>query len=307
MAADVLSQLFAFKWRDVEVPISKMRFSLAHDLVEHKYYGVNGARVEDTGLAPIRIHATITLTNGIVPGQNEHWSAGDVYGLLRPFIIAFSKRETGILWHPEFGGIACKAEHLDIDWDALKRGGCEAEASWVENIDDDVAHQIAPSPVAAMQGAAADLDGSVEDIRDLVPSMPVYSESLESLMDKVTSSFDQISLATSRLTAPLNRVVYRVQQIQDAADRAKNALTWPITMNAETVKASAGGLRKQLAEANREIGLYRVPGDTTLAGVTMQIVDADLVDIIRLNPDLMRQPLIPTGTVVRYFGKKLAA
>lgn len=65
--ADVLSQLFAFKWRDVEVPITKMRLSIAHDLVEHKYWGVDGARIEDTG--GLRHRGISHLITGIQPAE----------------------------------------------------------------------------------------------------------------------------------------------------------------------------------------------------------------------------------------------
>jgi hypothetical protein len=305
--ADVLSQLFAFKWRDVEVPISRLRMSLAHDLVEHKYIGVNGARVEDTGVAPLRIHATMPLFDGIVPGKQEAWDPASVYGILRPLILSFSRRDTGILQTPEFGGIACKAEKLDIDWDAMKRGGCEAEASWVENLDDNVQHEIKPSPVAAMEGAARDLDGTTEDIRALVPAQPVYLESLEDLMGRVAGAFDQTTLLAGRLKAPLDRLTYRAQQIQDSAERAKSAFTWPAVMAAEQVKASANDVRRQLVEANRQIGLYLVPADTTLAGVALDVPDASITDLIRLNPQIMRDPIVHKGSVIRYFGAPLAA
>lgn len=303
---DALEQLFAFKWRQVEIPISKTRMTIAHDLVEHKYWRVDGARVEDTGLAPIRIHATIPLQNGIIPGASERWS--NVYPtLMRALVRSFSAREKGPLGHPEFGNIACQAEHLEIDWDAMKRGGCDAEASWVQTNDDDAALIGGePSPVADMTSAASDFD-SFSDAKALVPEMPVYFDTFESLMNRVAGAFDQAAILAGKPQALLNRITYRAQQVQDSAERAKSALTWPMIDAAEKMKASSDGLRRQLVEAKREIGLYRVPAETTLAGVQLQIPESSLTDLIRLNPALMRDPSVPKGSIVRFFGKRLAA
>lgn len=317
--SDALSQLFPFRWRDVELPITHMRLSIAHDLVEHKYWGVDGARVEDTGLAPIRIHATIPIQNGITPGTKEGWDPQLYPGKLRGFILAFSQRTTGLLQHPEFGGIACKAEHLDIDWDAMKRGGCDAEASWVENLDDQVRHDIQPSPVAALESAASDMDGDLQDLKELVdqslkakgltPRKPddASSETFDTMMNKITAVFDQATIAQGRPAALLNRIVYRAEALKDAAERSGSPLAWPVKHNAERIKVSANGVREELVHAKREIGLYRVPADTTLASVQIAIPDSTITDLIRLNPLLVREPRVRAGTVVRYFGKKLAA
>ena len=48
---DEFEQLLPFKWRDVELPVTHVKLSLAHDLVEHKYWGVDSGRVEATGVA----------------------------------------------------------------------------------------------------------------------------------------------------------------------------------------------------------------------------------------------------------------
>lgn len=316
--SEVLDQLFEFIWRDVAIPISKMHMSIAHDLVEHKYWGVDGARIESTGLAPTRVHATIPLQSGIVPGRRETWDPNKVYPeMLRGLIVSFSKREVGLLQHPEFGPMVCKAEKLDIDWDAMRRGGCDAEASWVETADDDrVGADLPPSPVSAMTGAAQDfdaLDGSIVDLVDaqlaaqgLPMRWPHYTdESFEGLMNKVTGSIDKGTALVGTPKRLLDRVVYRAQQIEEAVDRSRTPLGWPIRHNTQLMIASANHLREQVASADREIGQYRVPADTTLAALVFQIPGAtsSVTDLIRLNPDLMRSAAVPANSIARYFGK----
>jgi prophage DNA circulation protein len=305
--ADVFEQLLAFKWRDVEFPVTRMRLSLAHDLVEHKYWGVDGARVEATGLAPLRFHATIPLLNTIVPGKSENWDPRQYPDGLRALVIAFAKKETGIIQHPEFGFIPAKAERLDIDWDANVRGGVMAEASWVETIsDDDIRQAIEFSPVNEVQLAALDLDVSGADLKKLIPHLPEYKTTLDDLLRGVTGVFDQATLLSMRFAGKIDSVVYRVQTLEDSVDRAKNALTWPIKQNIERVKAAAYNIRQTLLQLGKDIVFYRVPADTTLAGVAAQLPDTNVGDLIKLNPQLMRTPEVPANTLIRYYGSKLS-
>jgi prophage DNA circulation protein len=127
---DTFDQLLAAAWNSIEFPVTKMRMSIAHDLVEHKYYGVDGARVESVGLAPRRFSFSAPLFNGISPGKAEKWAA--LYpNQLRILLVDFQKKTKGLLQHPEFGIIVCKAERFDMDWDAARRGGVDAALSFV--------------------------------------------------------------------------------------------------------------------------------------------------------------------------------
>jgi hypothetical protein len=311
---DTLEQLFAFRWRDVEIPISRMRMSIAHDVVEHKYWGVDGARIESTGLAPTRVSATIPLQNGMVPGYREGWDPGKIYPtLLRSLLVSFSKREKGKLQHPEVGGMICKAEKLEIDWDAMKRGGCDAEASWVETADDDASLVRADkSPVADMEGAARDFDSFDSRIADLVDReleaqgfpgrYPVFEESFESMMNKAAGMIDKVSFAIGAPQRFVDRMVYRAEQIENAVDRSRTALGWPVRHSTQSMVAAANGLRRELVEANRAIGTYRVLANTTLAALRVTLNNNTMTDLIRLNPKHMASPEILAGAIVRFYG-----
>jgi len=308
MADDVLSKLLPFRWREIEIPISRMRASLAHDLVEHKYWGVDGARVEDTGLAPMRFTATIPMINGLAAGGAEQWKSDLYTNVLRPLIVAFSRRDNGLLQHPEFGNIACKAERLDIDWDASKRGGADVEASWVETNDDSAIRDVLKSPASAMGDAARSLDVSGADIRSLVPKAPKYKESFESAMNKIIGGVDQVGIKSKLFGGRIDQVVYRAKSLGEAATRTKSALTWPITHAVEVIKANADELRKALARAGRDIVIYTTVSDTTLAGIYVIVGGpaTSMTELIRLNVQLVREPIVPAGSTVRYYASAIA-
>lgn len=297
---DVLATLLECRWRDVSFPLTRIRLEFAHDLVEHKYWRVNAARLEGVGLAPVRIRAEIPYLNGIQPGPQESWNPQLYPGEMRRFVDAFRQPGTGLLQHPEFGEIACKAEHLSLELSADKRGGMTAEASWVETIDDEVAHRIVPSPAADVESIAVELDEDLADPRLLIPPSKELETSWLDLADKVIGALDTASLQAGRAAAPINRWKNRAERMQAAAERLRTPLTWPITANAEKAKSIANDAARAVAVANAEIGIIAVPGDTTLAGVQALVPRASIADLIRLNPLLVRQPIVRKGTAVRY-------
>lgn len=231
--AGEFEQLLPFKWRDLHLPIFKIGLSLAHDLVEHKYWGVNGARVEATGVAPIRISAVIPIANSIYPAKTEKWQAGELYpNALRKFIIEFAKKETGFVQHPEFGEIACKPERMEFELTGDHQDCTQITASWVETLDDDLAHKLNLSnPVLDIDQAAADLEASGKDLKKLAPQLPEFQESLESLGRKLTAIVDTVSILQYRAAGQINRILYQAHRLEVAIQRAaSNQLGQPTSL-----------------------------------------------------------------------------
>ncbi len=305
---ELFEQLLPCKWRDVEFPVTVVKMSLAHDLVEHKYWGLDGARVEATGLAPMRFTASIPFINGIVPGRGERWSVLYPNGM-REFLAAFADKKTGFFQHPEFGLIPCKPERLEFTLSGDHRGGMECEASWIETLeDDDVANLIGETPIQDIELAALDLDASDADLKALAPDLPEYKGTLADLARGIQAIADTATILEMTTMGKLDSLVYRAENIGDSVDRAKSALTWQATNSLERIKAHALKLRENLLkDESRDIALYFVPGDTTLAGLLPQLAGAKLGDVIKLNPELMRSAIVPKGATVRYYVSRLAA
>lgn len=299
--AGEFEQLLPFRWRGKHYPLTRIQLSLAHDLVEHKYWGVDGGRIEDTGVAPARIAATIPIGNHIFPGTKEKWQAGALYpAALRAFILDFAKRETGLVQHPEFGEMKVKAERLEFTLAGERQGATEIQATWIETLDEDVVATIRLTPVSDLGGAATDLEASGADLRALAPELPEFKESIESLGRKLSGIADSVTVLSYRQMGVLNRIVYQAHRMQIAIDRAKSALTWPATQNLNRIKSAAYSLRAAFLSPNG-IGLYTVQGDTTLAGVTLALPKGTAIgEVIKLNPTLARRPVVSKGTVVRY-------
>lgn len=305
---DALGQLSAASWRGIEFPTSRFRVSIAHDLVEHKYWGVDGARVESTGLAPLRFSFTAPLLNGIEPGKAETWA--QLYpNQFRILVAAFQNKDAGLLNHPEFGHFTCKAERLDADWDAARRGGVDCELTFVEtNIVNATPREDLHREVA-LRAAAASLDGKKPDLEALLKArgipLPEYLKkqklSLTDFANKINAIADAPTLLSYRASGRVNNILYHAKRLQFSIDRSRSALTWESTRDVERVKANAHEANQKILQVNRIIGTFTVPAATTLAGVARQIAGARVDDLIKLNPGLMKGPEIDKGTVVRHY------
>jgi len=308
-AEDVLQQLLSAKFRDIEFPVTKMRASIAHDLVEHKYWGVDGARVESTGLAPWRFSFSIPFINGLQPGRAERWS--DLYPhQMRRLSAAFQKRSNGMLQHPEFGLLLCKAERFDMDWDATRRGGVEGDISFVETTVADVELRD-ETPVQVVDIGALELDSPFGKANlaalylsrglPLPDHLKPASFSFGDAVNKIKAVADYPELLERRAAGQINAVVYNAERLQRSVGSVRSSKTWPVTNNVEKIKAAAHDLQKNLIAGRRNVAMFTVPHDTTLAGVARQLPDASVGDLIRLNPDLMLRPEIARGSIVRYY------
>ncbi len=313
---DVFEQLLSAKWRDVEFPVTRMRASLAHDLVEHKYWGVDGARVEDTGLTPWRFTFSVPLISGLTPGKGERWKKNDLYPTqMRKLAKAFQLRTSGSLQHPEFGIILCKAEKFDLEWESNRRGGADGEISFVETMlpAGSLEKGFSDSPI---QVAAETLDKeSVKvDLEAIFKArgipLPAHLQtsafSFTDAMQKIQSIVDYPSLMEKRLSGQIDAMVYHAENLQKSVEKARTPMTWQITKSVELIKSVARNLNKQVTAQRRAIGLFTVPNDTTLAGVVRLIPEASAGDLIRLNPSLVQLPVIVQGTIVRYYLQQAA-
>lgn len=315
---DVLEGLFEASWRGIGFPTTKFRMSIAHDLVEHKYWGVDGARVESTGLAPIRFLFSAPLLNGIEPGGKETWKWAELYpDQFRKLVAAFQNKAIGYLVHPEFGRIKCKAERFDADWEAGRRGGTDVEMSFVETLDETGLSALSEDQLVSRGSpiTALDISGAFESAgfkQNLEAALKKAGVPLPPYLRKKSISFSDMiadvkaiagypALLSYKGMGAIKALEYHAKEIAAAAERSRTAMSWPITLQAEKAKAASFDLREKILQESKAIGKFVVPAPTTLAGVARQIQGAKLGDLMSLNPDLVQKPEIDTGTVVRYY------
>lgn len=306
---DLFSQLQECKWRTVSFPTVSFSTSIQHDQAQHKWPDRDGAHVEATGRQPLVHRATIPFRNGVSPGK------GETFGVLYPdafraFLIAFSDRTSGTLIHPELGPVTCKPQMASADWSANIRDGVNVTASWIESYDEDkqYAETLArPSPIAGVYIEALDLDSQLTQYTDptglvkpasVDPKAPTMT--FTQAITKITGAFDQVSLVSKRAGGYIDAVLYRVNTLQAACYAAKDNATWPIVNSCERLKASLYGLKQTQLTQQKDILLYVVPKDQTLAAIAATL-GASVKDLVTLNSSLANAPIVPRLTSVRYY------
>lgn len=304
--ASVLDLLRECKWRGIAFPISSLRTTLKQDLVEHKYWGQDGARLESTGQAPLTIEVVIPFRNGLAKAKSETWAS--LYpNTFRFFLLACSDRSIGIFDHPELGEIACKLSSADTVWDPNRRDGVDVHATFVQaNVQNDTSSPLAdPSPAAGAQQSGFDLDAAITTLKPPLPTTPVYKANFADSIRSVLAVGDQVSLLQKQVGGKFSELAYRAQQIENSALSAKSALMWPIIVACERIKHVANSSpRGKFLQQQREVSYYVVPARTTLAGLVGDIPEASIGDLIKLNPTLPANPSVLANTVVRYYTPK---
>jgi prophage DNA circulation protein len=291
------------KWRDISFPIQSISTQMDQDLVQHKYPDRNGAHIESTGRNPVVISAKAVFYKNTSRGKGETW----VYGTLFPdvflkFVDACNDRSVGKLQHPIHGIFDAKCAHISYDLTGERRDGVVVDVQWLETIKNESDPAKASTVNAA--GDAKSLDDSLSDV-DTTKIDNTFSKpkvSFLDLVDSVKAFIDTTSLIGQKLLAQIDHVIYHVNALLDSARRANSVLLSNVINKAEALKASLRALRASasttaavlLGNAN-----YSVPADTTM-GNLVQLLNNDVVTLIKLNPVVAGKPIIPKGTIIRY-------
>lgn len=307
---NVLDNLREFKWKSISFPVSRVHVTLAHDLVEHKFWAQDGANVEATGRAPLIIGATIHFRNTLARGRQESW--GFLYpNTFRNFFAASADRTTGILEHPELGEINCKLRQAEITHTAERRDGVDVEASWVETRETENTKSAftSTSPAVGATAAAIDLDANLTNY-NLAPPLPktgVWVGGFAPTIRSLASVGDQVSLLSRQIGGQVASVNYRLNQMEAFFNSVRNVQNTPIIQSIQRMRAATYNLQQKLLQKQRETRIYVVPVTKTLASIVVDLTGNTISDLVKLNPSLVGFATVPRGTAVRYYAPKLAA
>lgn len=314
-AAFLKSRLFAnllpFAWRGLGFPYANTKLELAQDLVEHRFADLDGADVEATGRAPLRIRARIPFLNNIAAAPSELWTPGDLYpNTWRKMLAAFQDRSSDILQHPELGPITCRPGRFDTDWDSKTRDGVWVDAEWIETFDSTGALSASVTGAGLISIATAagiDLDTLLPTIpQSAYPGLPKNNPSFADFARQLQGVADQISLLQYSAAGAVDAIVFRVQNIESAFTNAFNpgpgsVQYWPTLMAADSYLCAVANVKQTLLQASaKSVGLYIPASDTTLAMIA-QSIPAPVSDLMNLNPSLLSKLVVPSGTKVRYY------
>jgi hypothetical protein len=299
--------LLELSFKEVSFPYVRFKTRLRQDLAIHKFADRDGAHVEGMGRSPLEFSARIPMLNGLDAGANEHWQR-PLYPFVRDNLLRVAVDKTsGVLQHPELGSITCKLETMEWELDAQTRSGVWVDVTWLETDDtgDDLAQDLAaPSPLAGAQAAANDLTFYATTIDPrVVPKPYVPPITFDDMMNSIRGVVDTPTLLQKQFAGRIDNFIYEANAMRDSLNASANALNWPLLQVCERAKESGYSIKATQLTKGRQILFYVTQKDSTLAQVAAH-VGAPLDDVMKLNPAYMGQPVLASGSFVRYYGKK---
>lgn len=317
---DALRLLQPCSWRGIQFPTTSIELEFEQDLVEHRYYGIDGARIESTGRGPIGVTVNIPLVNGIARGSKETWQT--LYpGVFRTLYQATQDRTAGTLVHPELGELVCKVKRLSFRHDGHEaRDGTHLVAHFVvTNVFS--SQVITPSPVSQAAQAAIELDSAQTiaisnsapaaaaagrpplNMKALVPTPAMPPFDLATALDAVSALGDRFSTDVTVARGTVDRYAYHVNRLLDSAARARNALFWPVVDSANRAQSALTWMREH-PPSQRPILTHTVRVDSTIPDIMSEIPTATLADILALNPQIAASHFVRAFTAVRYYAPR---
>jgi hypothetical protein len=319
-----LNNLLEVKWRGVSVPIINLTTSLTHDVVEHKFPNVDGARLEEMGRNPLVMTGTIPFFNGITPAKFETWNKGQLYPQqYTAFLLAAKDGSDGKFQHPFLGEFDAKLISHQSRLQANVRGGELVDVVWKETLTNNTSTAF---NITNLQLLAASISKTVDsDIGNLlVPNPRVLFPflfqpqpvSLSQLVAGIRGLIDGGSLAIQQVTAQITRLGYYCKSIIQSCQLANtntlasiNAATYSLMSTATILGANfhvSSGVKpnsfitQKQTKTQRQTKVFENLAYTTLTQLSAQLNNS-LTDIMNLNPTLLGSPFVKPGNAVVYY------
>lgn len=290
--SDVLRLLPPFEWRGVKYPITSREVSFTHDGVKHVIQYKDDAEVEQLGAQPLTFDYTLAMREDIA-----------VSPYVNMFTVGYAQlfndmrnREAGILVDPILPGEwLCVPASFSDSLDLSKRDGTDVRVSFTYSPTRTTAENEAlPLSLQGLVSEAGALDAEVA--RQDWGQEPSPEPSIDPL-DVPGSIVGQAEANAGKTAAQLEDTAYKLEKIERAAERAENPEFGPLRQAARRNRLAAKDLAKRARDPNK-----RIVNITTNSARGISVVAAEvgmtIVELIELNPDLARSPIVPAGLVL---------
>jgi len=301
---DVLSKLTLAQYKGVQFPITSVDFGFSQEQAEHKFIFRDEALIQQLGRKNKTWRLEIPFLENLGTFMLDY---KELYTKIFPnFVEVCQERTPGILTVPDVGNVRVACASLQYTISSEHRDGVIVR---VEFISAPLANDAALIPqipsVQAIAAQAKKLDTAVAATNFNPPTSHavVPQETPASFSDPftaVSSVFDQLSNSRKKNLAKIDDTTARINKMNASIDRISDPKLWSVkrqaldlknALNRAATHSDSKGKRLKQAFVNH-------PTPTNVMATKLHIT---LSDLLRLNPELSQQPIIPANTVVRYY------
>jgi prophage DNA circulation protein len=306
---DILARLHECSWRGIEFPVTRREFGFSQDQEAHRFIFRDEQLIESLGLTNPTYRYTIPFREDIARGPWKNLFV-DVYP---KFLDACTDRTKGILDDAVHGPVQCKVASLQETADPNRRDGVDVEVNFITAPDEDFSRTELGTQLSSVQGAQGlqgALDAQTAELDDATKKQLADLNKDASVgrvnpLDFATGALNQVEVLGNQIAAGFGDVVFRMQRLDDSLARLRRPDLAPMRSVARALAMQATDLQQTAltgnASRNRVVRIYEVPapiGKMALASA----LGSSIGDLLKLNPNIARATVVPTGTQVAYFG-----
>lgn len=296
----------------VPFPCLAVRTVSSQRTVNHPRFGGLGDYIENTGFEGAQYEVVAYMANGISRGPQETWEELFPKGH-SDLLISLSKPGVLEFVHPIYGPRDVKVKTWSEDLLPENRRGVTVTFTVAETVADpeeDLPLLQPQSGVVAAKNAIADLEIEASELPE-TPEVPDVMDAIDSVsnaINEVEGAFDQIELIGKQISAKIDRAIGALDKAGGLLERAGD-LPASAAHAAQDVDKSLDALYNEKKQSfTAPLGYvfrsYNVEIDTDVNTLS-DVIGVGVDEILRLNPLLIDElPLIPEGSIIRYWGKK---
>lgn len=309
---DKLSKTFESSWSGISFPNTGAVDEISWDLVQHKYPGLDSARIENTGRNPGVFQITGVFSNHINPAAGETWKYGTLYpNRFNQLYNALLQNKEDIFVHPVLGKLICRVVNFKTAVDPKFRDGQVIQMTFIETLVQNQSILGAPNNI---QSTASNLDSAININPQLVPSTMSVGNFFSSIVASIKAITSYPTTVVTSVLGQINAAVFQVNSLISFitsnfdSDPSNGPLAAPIKNQAFLLLAQLINTKNILFSQNatsnnkQTVGVYTTQAKTTLCALST-ILGNSITQICTLNPNLLSTLTIPPNTVIKFFNQ----
>lgn len=292
---DVLRLLPPFEWRGRRYPIVSRTVTFQHENALTRIQYRDGEFVDMTGAKGFTFSYGIPMREDIAKGPYKNLFVEGLPVLLRDC----RNRTPDFLVDPIYGSFRCVPAAFTEEAEPNKRDGVDVRIEFQH------APQFAqPDPgvkdnLQSLNGLVADagkLDQELVSKRDW--RQEPSPEALTDILSAINTVGQKGLRQVDKITGYLSDMSFRLEKIEDTADRAENPQNWQLRNEVRRMRDAIVTLNKRATEPpTRKFRRITRNYAATISAVAAEF-DMTVAELLQLNPGIARLPMIPAGTVI---------
>ncbi len=287
-SADVLAALPLLTWRELTAPVILAPIDFSHSQAERRYPYIDGAGHDNTGRDPLKFQVRLCFCETV--------EAGSFTGRWPAWREALFDGSSGPLDHPLLGKLRARVLTGHVDLKAEVRSGVFVDVTFTETLDD-------PSLPTAFTGADFALDQTTTAASEAAAQLGIYypdGEATTTLAAAFKLLKGALFSASITVGAAISQVLGNVDAMIASVELLDDPGTWVALDLLTQVYAGLLDLKVRAERVvARAVGSLVVPTTTLDAFATQQ--GNTLAEVMGLNVQALRSPIVPRGTTLFYY------